>query len=39
MSQQRIGDEVAAAARGIPSPSGRGGWHAATVQRVLSRAA
>lgn len=23
--------------RGILSPSGRGGWHAATVQRVLSR--
>ncbi len=23
--------------RGIPSPSGRGGWHAATVARVLSR--
>lgn len=25
-------------ARGIPTPSGRGGWHAATVQRVLARA-
>ena len=23
--------------RGIPSPSGRGGWHPATVQRVLAR--
>ena len=25
-------------ARGIPSPSGRGGWHAATVARVIARA-
>jgi hypothetical protein len=32
------GIAAALAARGIPSPSGRGGWHAATVHRVLSRA-
>ncbi|WP_162530585.1 hypothetical protein [Rhodovastum atsumiense] len=25
------------AARSIPTPSGRGGWHAATVQRILAR--
>jgi DNA invertase Pin-like site-specific DNA recombinase len=29
---------AALTARGIASPSGRGGWHAATVQRVLARA-
>ena len=31
------GIAAALADRGIPSPSGRGGWHAVTVQRVLSR--
>jgi DNA invertase Pin-like site-specific DNA recombinase len=31
------GIAAALTARGIPTPSGRGGWHAATVQRIMAR--
>jgi len=34
-SLQSIADAMTA--RGIPTPGGRGGWHPATVQRVLKR--